>query len=74
MTNIEFLKLSFWTRNNYPIYSIIQTSGFRNRIEPGDVVMANKGFLIEEELILQGARLAIIPVKSPVFPRETPVF
>lgn len=42
---------------------IVKKSGFYDHIEPGDLVMADKGFLIEEELVLCGARLAIPPGK-----------
>lgn len=36
-------------------------SGFYNKLEYGDLVMADRGFLIEEELSVHGASLAIPP-------------
>lgn len=42
---------------------IVKDSGFLSHINDGDVVMADKGFLIEEDLIGVGAKLAIPPGK-----------
>lgn len=42
---------------------VVKDSGFLRHIQPGDVIMADKGFLIEEELIGAGAKLAIPPGK-----------
>lgn len=38
---------------------ITEHSGFMNKIEPGDYVLADRGFLIEETLNLFGAKLNI---------------
>jgi hypothetical protein len=42
---------------------VVKDSGFLDEIQPGDVVMADKGFLIEEDLISAGAKLAVPPGK-----------
>lgn len=38
---------------------LTQESGFLSKLEPTDEIMADRGFLIEEELALQGAKLTI---------------
>ena len=40
---------------------IVNKSGFLNRIQPGDNVMADRGFLIRDVLMLRGATLTISP-------------
>ena len=34
-------------------------SGFLDKVQPGDVILADRGFLIEDELAIRGAKLAI---------------
>lgn len=36
-------------------------SGYLDTVEPGDLILADRGFPIEEDLILRGARLYIPP-------------
>ena len=38
---------------------IVNKSGFLNNIDPFDQVMADKGFTIEKQLLLHGAKLVI---------------
>jgi hypothetical protein len=38
---------------------LTRSSGFLDRVQPGDVVLADRGFFIEDELALRGASLAI---------------
>ena len=38
---------------------LTRESGFLNLIDPGDEILANQGFLIEDELAIRGARLTI---------------
>ena len=38
---------------------LTRKSGFLDMIQPRDVILADRGFLIEDELILRGATLAI---------------
>ena len=38
---------------------LTRNSGFLKLIEPGDVILADRGFLIEEDVAIQGARLVI---------------
>ena len=38
---------------------LTRNSGFLKLIEPGDMILADRGFLIEEDVALQGARLVI---------------
>lgn len=40
---------------------ITEKSGFYEILEPGDLVLADRGFLIAEELAVRGAKLAIPP-------------
>ncbi|XP_052281004.1 uncharacterized protein LOC127878512 [Dreissena polymorpha] len=40
---------------------ITEKTGFHELLEPGDLVLADRGFLIEEELAIRGAKLAIPP-------------
>ena len=40
---------------------ITSKSGFYEKLEYGDLVLADRGFLIEEELAANGAALAIPP-------------
>ncbi len=40
---------------------ITEKTGFYELLEPGDLVLADRGFLIEEELAIRGAKLAIPP-------------
>ena len=40
---------------------ITRESGFYNLIDAGDVVLADRGFVIKEDLLLRGARLEIPP-------------
>lgn len=40
---------------------VTQKSGFYEKLEFGDLVLADMGFLISEELAVQGASLAIPP-------------
>ena len=42
---------------------VVNDPGFLDFINPGDVVMADRGFLIKKELIGAGAKLAIPPGK-----------
>lgn len=43
---------------------IVGDSGFYNLVDPGDVVLADRGFPIQEELLLRHARLEIPPPSS----------
>ena len=54
---ISFVSKAFGGRASDKL--ITQQSGFLNLLEYGDLVLADRGFLIEEELASQGARLAI---------------
>ena len=38
---------------------LTRNSGFLDKIQPGDVILADRGFLIEDELVLRGASLEI---------------
>ena len=40
---------------------ITRESGFYNLIDAGDIVLADRGFVIKEDLLLRGARLEIPP-------------
>ena len=46
---------------------LTQESGFLNMLEPTDEIMADRGFLIQEDLALQGAKLTI-----PAFTKGKP--
>ena len=39
--------------------TITQESGFFNRIEPGDVILADRGFTIQDDIAVYGAKLII---------------
>ena len=39
--------------------TITQESGFFNRIEPGDVILADRGFAIQDDIAVYGAKLII---------------
>ncbi|KAL3857804.1 hypothetical protein ACJMK2_012439 [Sinanodonta woodiana] len=43
---------------------IVVESGFLNLLDPNDLVMADRGFPIKEELLLRRARLAIPPLHA----------
>ncbi|PIK56573.1 hypothetical protein BSL78_06541 [Apostichopus japonicus] len=40
---------------------ITRESGFFNLVDPGDLILADRGFTIREDLLIQGARLEIPP-------------
>ena len=40
---------------------ITKESGFYNLLDPGDIVLADRGFTIKEDLLLRGAKLEIPP-------------
>ena len=45
---------------------IVRQSGFLELVEPGDVIMADRGFTIREDLLLRGATLEIPPPSSGI--------
>ena len=45
---------------------ITRESGFLDLVEPRDMIMADRGFLIHEDLLLRGAHLLIPPPSSGV--------
>ena len=45
---------------------ITKTSGFLNLVEPGDLIMADRGFTIREELVLRNATLHIPPPSAGI--------
>ena len=40
---------------------LTQASGFLDMVEPGDLILADRGFLVDEEVALRGATLIIPP-------------
>lgn len=44
---------------------LTRSSGFLDRVQPGDIILADRGFPIEDKLALRGATLAI-----PAFTKE----
>jgi len=46
------------------LYNIVQKSGFLDLIEPYDLVMADRGFTIREELLFRMASLSIPPASA----------
>ena len=49
---------------------LTRESGFLNLIDPGDEILADRGFLIEDELAIRGARLTNHPC---IYPGEVTV-
>ena len=49
---------------------ITRESGFSNLIDPGDVILADKGFIIKEDLLVRGAKLEIPPPSKGI--EQTP--
>ena len=54
---VSFISNAFGGRASDKL--ITQKSGFLNNLEYGDQVLADRGFLIQEELVSRGATLAI---------------
>ena len=50
---------------------ITRESGFLNLIDPGDVIPADRGFIIKEDLLVRGAKLEI-PAPSKAIEQQTP--
>ena len=44
---------------------LTRCSGFLNSIEPGDLILADRGFLIEDDVAIRGVKL-VIPVFTKV--------
>ena len=40
---------------------IVQQSGFLDRLDPGDLVLADRGFTTQEDLLFRNAKLVIPP-------------
>ena len=45
---------------------IVNESGFLNLVNPGDVILADRGFIINSELLMRGAKLEIPPPSSGI--------
>lgn len=45
---------------------ITRQSGFLNKLEPGDLIMADRGFPLREDLLMKGATLTIPPPSSGI--------
>ena len=43
---------------------IVKESGFLNLVDPGDVILADRGFTIQAELLMLGAKLEVPPASS----------
>ena len=56
---ISFISVS-WGGRTTDRY-IVQQSGFLDRLDPGDLVLADRGFTIQEDLLFRNAKLVIPP-------------
>ena len=45
---------------------IVNESGFLNLVDSGDVILADRGFTINSELLMRGAKLEIPPTSSGI--------
>jgi DDE superfamily endonuclease/Helix-turn-helix of DDE superfamily endonuclease len=60
---ISFISKGYVGRNSDQ--NIVRTSGYLDKVSPGDTVMADKGFRVEEDLMTVGAKLV-----TPAFLRD----
>ena len=60
---ISFISNGYVGRNSDQ--NIVRTSGYLEKISPGDMIMADRGFRVEEDIALAGATLV-----TPAFLRE----